>query len=314
MPLTTRMLLRYTKELNAKVEDLAAAKKTLERLRLIRDVNRLIELLTGDEQPAQAAAATPDPEQVTPAATNAEGLADVMKAALSGNQDKPNAFKRADIDAPIDIVVGDEKKGLKHILKKREEDGTLGILTEEELLEEIAKTISDGELRIQSANEYAQRIEIKRGEKAAILNKNKGENAWLLTGWVISKEKLAELAKLPPGERRSAYFNSAPTHLSPTTSRTKVGADGTAGDPASKSNDTQAQPDPQLAIDKELLQSVLEGKHPSLHKPELATTLKEVFERAQNDSELKELFDKAVEAWAKLVIERGMDYLKEQMA
>ena len=93
-----------------------------------------------------------------------------------------------------------------------------------------------------------------------------------------------------------------------------MGADGTAGDPASKSNDTQVQPDPQLAIDKELLQSVLEGRHPSLHKPELATTLKEVFERAQNDSELKELFDKAVEAWAKLVIERGMDYLKEQMA
>ena len=48
--------------------------------------------------------------------------------------------------------------------------------------------------------------------------------AWVLTGWNISKERLEELKKLPEGERRSALFNSAPTHQEPTTSRQKVGA------------------------------------------------------------------------------------------
>jgi outer membrane biosynthesis protein TonB len=158
------MLLRYTKELNAKVEDLAAAKKTLERLRLIRDVNRLLELLTGDE--SNAPAQTPEPEPTpTPA-----------------------------------------------------------------------------------------------------------------------PEPTPAPAPEPTPEPAQAPAEPVP------------------------------ETDPKWEEDKAILQAVIAGKHPSLNKPELANDLKKIFERVKGNEDRTALFDQAVNAWANIVIERGMDYLKEQMA
>lgn len=195
-----------------------------ERLENIKRMRKLIQSLGGTIEKAK--------DQIAKA-QNAEQLAQLMLKSLYQGIDIPNAFKREDMDCPIDLKIGNKKKGLRHIIERRTEDGTLSIISEKELFEAIALAVIEGDIRKIREKDSSQALEVFKGETSAILIKEKEENAWMLTGWTISKERLKELAKLPPGERRSALFNSAPTHISPTTSRTNVGA----GDSFS-SNDT----------------------------------------------------------------------------
>ena len=129
--------------------------------------------------------------------------------------------------------MGNEKKGLRHVIERRTQDGTLSVMTMEELLNAIARCIANGQKHIKFEQKNLQgafqRIEHTLGEASVILVKGPNENAWVLTGWSLSKERLKELSEIPPDERRSALFNSAPTLASSTTSRASEGADGIQG-------------------------------------------------------------------------------------
>lgn len=159
-----------------------------------------------------------------------ERIKEAFLRSSSEKADVNGVYVRDDIEAPIDIIYGNEKKGVMHLLKSRTDDKTLTIFTEEELFTDIARAIVYGEkkhiyTRKDPKNEkVSQNITLALGEIDCILIYDTERKAWVLTGWNISKERLEELKKLPKGERRSAYFNSAPTHQEPTTSRQKVGA------------------------------------------------------------------------------------------
>lgn len=238
-----------------------------------------------------------EPTTEPPKASNAEQLANLINQAYENGKDVFNAFKRPDMDAPIDIVVGDASKGLKHIIAQREKDGTLSVINKEELFETLAKTLQSGELHTQAQREDYKRLEIKQGESSVILIKEPNSNAWILTAWTISKERLAELMKLPPGERRSAHFNSAPTHVSPTISRTNVGAGGSAD----KSNSNPADAGRQGVI--EYLNSIINRTLPTLVENSTGDKLEELYNKYREDSELEPLIVKAIDEWGHAVYE-----------
>lgn len=220
--------------------------------------SEMVSLVTGDEVEKQNTDNI-DSKDTNVVASNVEELTEVIGDVLKTKTSVLNAYKRPDMSAPIDIVYGNEKMGIHHLINGREKDGTLSILTTDELVESISKTIVNGTITpvFTSKDGKGDRLKISLGESEVVLVKNQGENSWLLTGWVLSKETLAELAKLPPDERRSAFFNSAPTHTSSTASRTSVGA-GVTND--SNTGSTQGQRndgDPQWDADKALCESIL---------------------------------------------------------
>ena len=107
--------------------------------------------------------------------------------------------------------------------EQRAKDGSLSIVTMDEALDAVAQEIVHG---TKNTGRDGERIILRLGEAAAVLVKNPNNNAWILTGWSLSKKTIAELKKLPPDERRSAFLNSAPTLASSTRSRASEGAGG----------------------------------------------------------------------------------------
>ena len=156
-------------------------------------------------------------------ATNAEELAGLLKQSLALGIDIKDAYVRPDIEAPIDILFGNQKMGVRHIIDRRTQDGTLSILTTDELLSAIAQCIAGGRIRHITNR---QRIELTLGDSGVILVSNPEKNAWVLTGWAISNEQLERLKALPSDERRPALLNSSPTLASSTFRRASEGADG----------------------------------------------------------------------------------------
>lgn len=82
--------------------------------------------------------------------------------------------------------MGNEKKGLRHVIERRTQDGTLSVMTMEELLNAIARCIANGQKHIKFEQKNSQgafqRIEHTLGEASVILVKGPNENAWVLTG------------------------------------------------------------------------------------------------------------------------------------
>lgn len=91
------------------------------------------------------------------------------------------AFTRNDI-GDVDLVWGDEKIGLSHIIKQRENQG----INPKEFLSDLDEVIANGSLRF---NSNTKRFEISLNGKTAIISPEfKGEKAqFVLTAFEIKK-------------------------------------------------------------------------------------------------------------------------------
>lgn len=276
--------LKYIKELKGHLKQDLMGLPVLEKLATIKRMRELIQLLGGTANALKEAVAK---------AQSAEELANLMMKALEENKDVLNAYKRSDMDSAIDLKIGNGKFGLEHIVKRRAEDGTLSIISEKEMFEAIALALIEGSVKKIRGSDSDQALEVTKGETSAILIKEEGTNAWMLTGWTISKEKLSELEKLPPDERRSALFNSAPTHVSPTTSRTNVGAGGF--DDNSTDDETINQ-----ESDVVFLQQVIQGKVGPTDRA--MSRMNVIIHNTESTDEEKKLQDKALDVWFKALV------------
>lgn len=263
---------------------------------------------TVNEMEAEAQAVQKEESEAE--AQNAEELSGLIKKVVADQADIRNAFKRPDMDRPIDIVYGNEKMGIKHLLQRREEDGTLSILTAEDVIQMVAKTIAEGTLQpvFTSKDGNGDRTKISLGESEVVLVKNSGENSWLLTGWVLSKETLAKLKEIAPDERRSAFFNSAPTHTSSTTSRTSVVA-GVTTNTNTSSDNGQQNADPQWAADKAYCERVLNGEFAQMGEAsDVIDQIMDIWDRADASgiAERSQLAEQAYNLIEKAALEAGM--------
>lgn len=267
---------------------------------------------TVNEMEAEAQAVQKEESEVE--AQNAEELSGLIKKVVADQADIRNAFKRPDMDRPIDIVYGNEKMGIKHLLQRREEDGTLSILTAEDVIQMVAKTIAEGTLEpvFTSKDGNGNRMKISLGESEVVLVKNDGENSWLLTGWVLSKETLAKLKEIAPDERRSAFFNSAPTHTSSTTSRTGVGA-GVTTNTNTSSGSGQQNTDPQWEADKAYCERVINGELSQMGEVSaVIDQIMDIWDRADASgiAERSQLVEQAYNLIEKTALEAGKAAIK----
>ena len=267
---------------------------------------------TVNEMEAEAQAVQKEESEVE--AQNAEELSGLIKKVVADQADIRNAFKRPDMDRPIDIVYGNEKMGIKHLLQRREEDGTLSILTAEDVIQMVAKTIAEGTLEpvFTSKDGNGNRMKISLGESEVVLVKNDGENSWLLTGWVLSKETLAKLKEIAPDERRSAFFNSAPTHTSSTTSRTGVGA-GVTTNTNTSSGSGQQNTDPQWEADKAYCERVINGELSQMGEVSaVIDQIMDIWDRADASgiAERSQLVEQAYNLIEKAALEAGKAAIK----
>lgn len=267
---------------------------------------------TVNEMEAEAQAVQKEESEVE--AQNAEELSGLIKKVVVDQADIRNAFKRPDMDRPIDIVYGNEKMGIKHLLQRREDDGTLSILTAEDVIQMVAKTIAEGTLEpvFTSKDGNGNRMKISLGESEVVLVKNDGENSWLLTGWVLSKETLAKLKEIAPDERRSAFFNSAPTHTSSTTSRTGVGA-GVTTNTNTSSGSGQQNTDPQWEADKAYCERVINGELSQMGEVSaVIDKIMDIWDRADASgiAERSQLVEQAYNLIEKTALEAGKAAIK----
>lgn len=267
---------------------------------------------TVNEMEAEAQAVQKEESEVE--AQNAEELSGLIKKVVADQADIRNAFKRPDMDRPIDIVYGNEKMGIKHLLQRREEDGTLSILTAEDVIQMAAKTIAEGTLEpvFTSKDGNGNRMKISLGESEVVLVKNDGENSWLLTGWVLSKETLAKLKEIAPDERRSAFFNSAPTHTSSTTSRTGVGA-GVTTNTNTSSGSGQQNTDPQWEADKAYCERIINSELSQMGEVSaVIDQIMDIWDRADASgiAERSQLVEQAYNLIEKTALEAGKAAIK----
>lgn len=267
---------------------------------------------TVNEMEAEAQAVQKEESEVE--AQNAEELSGLIKKVVADQADIRNAFKRPDMDRPIDIVYGNEKMGIKHLLQRREEDGTLSILTAEDVIQMVAKTIAEGTLEpvFTSKDGNGNRMKISLGESEVVLVKNDGENSWLLTGWVLSKETLAKLKEIAPDERRSAFFNSAPTHTSSTTSRTGVGA-GVTTNTNTSSGSGQQNTDPQWEADKAYCERIINSELSQMGEVSaVIDQIMDIWDRADASgiAERSQLVEQAYNLIEKTALEAGKAAIK----
>lgn len=267
---------------------------------------------TVNEMEAEAQAVQKEESEVE--AQNAEELSGLIKKVVADQADIRNAFKRPDMDRPIDIVYGNEKMGIKHLLQRREDDGTLSILTAEDVIQMVAKTIAEGTLEpvFTSKDGNGNRMKISLGESEVVLVKNDGENSWLLTGWVLSKETLAKLKEIAPDERRSAFFNSAPTHTSSTTSRTGVGA-GVTTNTNTSSGSGQQNTDPQWEADKAYCERIINSELSQMGEVSaVIDQIMDIWDRADASgiAERSQLVEQAYNLIEKTALEAGKAAIK----
>lgn len=210
--------LRLAKELKECIERNSFPLEIRERLENIKRMRKLIQSLGGTIEQVKDEIAK---------AQNAEQLAQLMLKSLDQRINIPNAFRRKDMDCPIDIKLGNENKGLLHILKRREDDGTLSIFSKEELITLIADCVVSGQKGpVQDKASGNPRIPLMLGDTRAILVKEKKENAWILTAWAINNADLKVLRKLPPDARRSVLLTKAATLETSLVPEDNKGAEG----------------------------------------------------------------------------------------
>ena len=273
---------------NAITKGIANMRERLEKSRHLLEIRQL--LGGGGSQKTLAKAQTK------------EELSGLMEMSIENQADVKNAFVRGDVDAPIDIVYGNSKMGIAHILQRRAEDGTLKVMTERELLEDLANTVANGLLEKKTLVGESWRTRVVLGESSVLLQKNKGENAWILTGWNLSKETLGKinalseeeiekLKRLPLDERKSAFLNLPPTHVNPTRRRINVGAN--------KQPQEDISSETYITADKAVLQQVIDGSHTKINDRALEDELKPIIERAEKsgDKDYLALVDQALTAW-----------------
>lgn len=276
--------LKYIKELKGYLKQDLMGLPVLEKLATIKRMRELIQLLGGNAASVK--------EEISKA-QNATQLAGLMQKAIDESKDIPNAFKRDDMNSPIDLRAGNQKSGLIHIVEQRTKDGTLSIISQKELFEAIALTILSGNLEVQAETKGNQRIKITKNDSCAVLAKNSNENAWILTGWAISNEKLEELKKLPPGERRSVFLTDAPTIAISPLPENSVGAEG-FGD--NSTDDEAINQESNVVFLQRVIQGEVEPNNSAMSR------MKVIIHNPEPTDEDKNLLDKALEVWFKKLV------------
>lgn len=128
-----------------------------------------------------------------------------IQIAFENHRDVNSLVYRPDVGV-IDIRIGDSKSGLLHIVNQRQRDGTLTIQSQKEMFNDLALCIGFGSIERKIQSEMSLRLELGLGQIGVIVTRNAGENAWVLTGWTISREFLQELGRLPLSERRKVFL------------------------------------------------------------------------------------------------------------
>lgn len=176
-----------------------------------------------------------------------------MNKALLDKADVNRAMWRSDLGW-IDFPWGDAKKGVAHILERRQsQDGLTERAATKLLTEDLVDVIASGTTIRRTDIERASRLVIRKGAVEAILTRNNSTNGWLLSGYEIKKggEKAAGdgAAKstldtptrfrgaegAPSGsldDRGAGFDASAPTRSTSTPTRRGAGAgeDGSVSD------------------------------------------------------------------------------------
>lgn len=255
----------------------------------------------------EGAGATDAPAPKQGRATNAEELAELLKQSLALGIDIKDAYVRPDIDTPIDILYGNQKMGLRHLKAQRAKDGSLSVVTMDEILDAVAQSIARGKKELARDGE---RIILRLGDATAVLVKNPQKNAWLLTGWSLSWETLEKLKELPPGERRSAFFNSAPTLASSTRSRTSEGAGGAQGHSTTSPGKTEDAPlaretDDSWEADRALFEKISKDPTPDTLTDEHQAQVQAAYDRNKDNPERLEFMTQALNAWGVYAAREG---------
>ena len=277
--------LKYIKELKGHLKQDLLGLPVLEKLATIKRMRELIQLLGGNAASVK--------EEISKA-QNATQLADLMQKAIDESKDIPNAFKRDDMEVSIDIKVGDETKGLLHILKRREQEGTLSIITRKELFEAIAYTIVNGQKGpLQDRVKSYPRQPIRQGGSTVILVMDPKTNAWILTGWVIDNKTLKKLRELPPDARRSVLLTDTATPVSSLVPDPNGGAGGLGFNSTDDGSINQES-------DVEFLQQVIQGKVEPTDRA--MSRMNVIIHNTESTDEEKKLQDKALDVWFKALV------------
>jgi len=112
-----------------------------------------------------------------------------VSLALETRQDVPNAILREDIGS-IDLLWGNDKKGLQHIIKRRDKDKADGIskLSVERMVRKLPEVIMRGKAMHER---NSNKIQIEHGGIRAVIAKDhtvSGTQNWVFTGYEIIKD------------------------------------------------------------------------------------------------------------------------------
>ena len=126
--------------------------------------------------------------------TSPDVAVNAMRQAILTHNDVRHAVYRADIGY-VDFVWGSEgeapsvagrrkgAKGIAHILEARIRKDGLSQKQAERLAEEIARVVATGKLKQSRVVAGTSNVQITDGKHTAVLVKEPGTDAWLLSGW-----------------------------------------------------------------------------------------------------------------------------------
>lgn len=111
---------------------------------------------------------------------------EAIEKVLSTKKDVPNAMHRGDIGG-IDFVWGDDKKGIQHIIKRRDEDKAAGIgsIGGKEMVRKLPEVIARGENK---SKPNANRMTLDYGKFKVVLGNEDFERSphkWVLTCYEV---------------------------------------------------------------------------------------------------------------------------------
>ncbi|RRD41611.1 PLxRFG domain-containing protein [Comamonadaceae bacterium OH3737_COT-264] len=130
----------------------------------------------------------------------------------------------------VDFVWGDEGRvmpngrtvggrGLAHILEARRRKDGMSHDRVSRLLDNLVQTIAKGREIGRAQMHGSTNLRVEHEGNLAVLVKNPGSNAWMLTGFEMR----------PSGEAGAGFDAASPTHNTPTPTRHVVGAEGVPG-------------------------------------------------------------------------------------
>ncbi len=126
--------------------------------------------------------------------TTPDVAVNAMRQAISTHNDVRHAVYRADIGY-VDFVWGSEgeqpsasgrrtgAKGIAHIIEARIRKDGLSQKQAERVAEEIARVVATGKLKQSRVVAGTSNVQITDGKHTAVLVREPGTDAWLLTGW-----------------------------------------------------------------------------------------------------------------------------------